>query len=1125
MKEKYFLSNHRKWLTFAMLIICACGFSQNSTNRVAANSIKNETVATVNYKLAPNSYIFDPFQNNFDGLYIPIKKAFDVWSDTTGYLNQTLSEVGKFSASIYWEDVPGLIVSDPSTPEIRYDLPIIGSGQNAKIKVQIDKTKGEGNAVVVFKIDGEIKWSWHIWVTDTPTVGSTYRKTVFDGSYMEKDMTGNIVPDNNWGWMDRNLGATNVEFTGKDWNKSSGLQYEWGRKDPIPSLVYNDGTFYQVSGEVGIIRHKDATISPTGTETKIKTVYRGLSTGTGSDLINDNIKYSVKNPLNIIMSPYNKLQHWFSNQQYEIPNSDVNSRKNWNLWASNGNGYATNALASNATSADLGRKYLLKSPYDPCPCGWRVPSHYGSNATNNQNSPWGRNAGSESDDINNNSKILFSTANSALPGIKVYPSLGFDLRNSSNRNLGVLPLNGNYETYYTNTTTLGSIVYQDQSADGTLLSSTLSMYNGILGLHIISDPAQVPDEANAFGRYQFKISQDLGYNGTGGVRCIKDPNNAYMPIVYQTEYFTEPLNAYTEGINNPNSYLVTKSSTTKIINIPISKAFSVYNQYLSNHEMPSYNSLKPTVLWTTNQSLIENISIVNPPSSVSGIKDSYIRVVIKAGNSGNAVVSLHNGNVQNPALWSWHVWVTEDQVTELAEYQNQDIITPTNSQFEKVTKSGVPPLKTIFMDRNLGALSAMPNLEVGQMATPQQKTQLINSYGMHYQWGRKDPLPGFYIPGLKYTTNFVHNGSLYNVYKSSGPNADGSLSGTYTTISNTTFKASYIVNYATYTSGTNPNDIVKNNLKYSVENPLKLLRQDPMTGNYGEDWLINQPGYMQERWGHSTTKSPFDPCPEGWRVADLGFVNENANYLKGLTPWYNGYYNKNTIMTYYSEGLIESTTSQSNQNANATYYGARLRDGDAGNIWRGMRYDYPYNATNTSTKWKIGNFPYDGIRENYSGFGINNVNYNYGGSWSAAQSSNQMGFGSALTVNRQDVTTKNSINPTNAMACRCAKITNNIINKTTNKSSQPIESLIPPTVAKSYKVIVYKNIDKIVIKSQQEELSDINVFDLSGRLIYKKENVNQTTWEVPTSQINSQVVLVNIKTKDGKVTSKKVIIN
>lgn len=80
----------------------------------------------------------------------------------------------------------------------------------------------EGNALVsLHNAEGEILWSWHIWVmNDTPTTSvSVYGE------------------DSTLEWMDRNLGALNNRI-GDISNR--GMLYQWGRKEPfLPSPVEN----------------------------------------------------------------------------------------------------------------------------------------------------------------------------------------------------------------------------------------------------------------------------------------------------------------------------------------------------------------------------------------------------------------------------------------------------------------------------------------------------------------------------------------------------------------------------------------------------------------------------------------------------------------------------------------------------------------------------------------------------------------------------------------------------------------------------------------------------------------------------------------------------------------------
>ena len=119
------------------------------------------------------------------------------------------------------------------------------------------------------------------------------------------------------------------------------------------------------------------------------------------------------------------------------------------------------------------------------------------------------------------------------------------------------------------------------------------------------------------------------------------------------------------------------------------------------------------------------------------------------------------------------------------------------------------------MDRALGASSAT--------ASDGQKT-----YGFHYQWGRKDPFPMAKTSESTCTT-------AVTCYQSD-------ISKTYT------FNNSVI-------SSTN------GNVAYTVKHPTTYIYNSTTP----KDWMNTQDDNL---WG--STKTIYDPCPEGWRVPDNG---------------------------------------------------------------------------------------------------------------------------------------------------------------------------------------------------------------------------------------------------------------
>ena len=109
------------------------------------------------------------------------------------------------SASLLWESF-----GTSTTPSVG-DLINSVSYSDGYITFQTADTFKEGNAVIAAKdADGNILWSWHIWLTDEPQ------------EHIYRNNAGTM--------MDRNLGATSV--TPGDVG-ALGLLYQWGRKDPF----------------------------------------------------------------------------------------------------------------------------------------------------------------------------------------------------------------------------------------------------------------------------------------------------------------------------------------------------------------------------------------------------------------------------------------------------------------------------------------------------------------------------------------------------------------------------------------------------------------------------------------------------------------------------------------------------------------------------------------------------------------------------------------------------------------------------------------------------------------------------------------------------------------------------
>ena len=122
---------------------------------------------------------------------------------TKGNSNESVGQIS--SASVIWESF-----GTETVPSIG-DLIKGCSYKDGYIYFETADIFKEGNALIAAKdADGNILWSWHIWLTDQPQDQIYYNDA-------------GIV-------MDRNLGATSASIGDRG---ALGLYYQWGRKDPF----------------------------------------------------------------------------------------------------------------------------------------------------------------------------------------------------------------------------------------------------------------------------------------------------------------------------------------------------------------------------------------------------------------------------------------------------------------------------------------------------------------------------------------------------------------------------------------------------------------------------------------------------------------------------------------------------------------------------------------------------------------------------------------------------------------------------------------------------------------------------------------------------------------------------
>ena len=197
------------------------------------------------------------------------------------------------------------------------------------------------------------------------------------------------------------------------------------------------------------------------------------------------------------------------------------------------------------------------------------------------------------------------------------------------------------------------------------------------------------------------------------------------------------------------------------------------------------------LVWQSAASLLQYVHLDGTKASFYVGADSEDKHI----NEGNALIGAYDAS--GALLWSWHIWATaHDPEADVLRYANGYEV----------------------MGRNLGALD-------NANSTPEER---VASYGLYYQWGRKDP----FIGPASYRAN---NGSGATIYNASGSRVN--------------------VTTAASSAETGTSD-------YARQNPLCFITGNAASGN---DWLWTAD---DARWGASKTEN--DPCPYGWKVAPAG---------------------------------------------------------------------------------------------------------------------------------------------------------------------------------------------------------------------------------------------------------------
>ena len=211
-----------------------------------------------------------------------------------------------------------------------------------------------------------------------------------------------------------------------------------------------------------------------------------------------------------------------------------------------------------------------------------------------------------------------------------------------------------------------------------------------------------------------------------------DENTANCYVVSAPGYYSFPLvygNALKNRSTNESAYKTGNTGSNILSNFINHTGAGISDPYIANNN--GCTPAKAELVWQDVMDLVTDIKY-NAGSNGGNISFKVDRFSIQ---QGNAVIAIKDAS--NNVLWSWHIWVTDeniDNVIEVTNYQNVKYnIMPVNLGWcdDDVTTYAERSCKVRFTAG-----------DASKEVTIRQVSASITIRGNHpyYQWGRKDPL-------------------------------------------------------------------------------------------------------------------------------------------------------------------------------------------------------------------------------------------------------------------------------------------------------------------------------------------------------------------------------------------------
>ena len=211
------------------------------------------------------------------------------------------------------------------------------------------------------------------------------------------------------------------------------------------------------------------------------------------------------------------------------------------------------------------------------------------------------------------------------------------------------------------------------------------------------------------------LGNTMTQQSTANCYVIHNPGTYKFPTVYG--------NSIKNGADNKSAYTSTKSGS------------SILSPFLGAHgpitKLQIDNINNACLIWQDTQNLISNISYTG---------DGYVHFSVEKStiHNGNAIIAVRDNS--NTILWSWHIWVTEEDLTpiEIENYQHYKYnILPVNLGWCGLNAESYAQREVKI---RIKQQSGNKTIDFTLNQKGHSEGNRKNGNNPYFQWGRKDPM-------------------------------------------------------------------------------------------------------------------------------------------------------------------------------------------------------------------------------------------------------------------------------------------------------------------------------------------------------------------------------------------------